>query len=212
MSIIDKDTLLPRFRELLKTSTHVDVATAWVTHGAAVEALLEQAKRIKIRIAVGLSGNVTSPETLRRLIAHHNIDLRVVSNTQGGIFHPKFYRFLDLESIICWIGSANLSSRGFGGNYELVKEFNDRNNESGYWFEMLWQKLPENPEIEISNYEKNYKPTWMPNNFNISAILREELPRLEDVNTWKDFLDALYCLHDYCHRENFGWDVLGETQ
>ena len=37
------------------------------------------------------------------------------------------------------------------------------------------------------------------------------MPRLEHIETWGEFVDALHVLNDYCHRRQFGWDVLGET-
>ena len=37
------------------------------------------------------------------------------------------------------------------------------------------------------------------------------MPRLEDVETWEEFVAALCILDEYCHRRHFGWNVLGET-
>ena len=34
---------------------------------------------------------------------------------------------------------------------------------------------------------------------------------MENIDTRGEFVDALYILNDYCHRRQFGWDVLGET-
>ena len=40
---------------------------------------------------------------------------------------------------------------------------------------------------------------------------RNDLPRLQDVETWDEFVVALHILDEYCHRRQFRWDVLGET-
>ena len=58
-----------------------------------LEALAESAERgTAIRIAVGVSGNITNPTTLRHL--HLFADLRIAPvSLQPGIFHPKYFRF-----------------------------------------------------------------------------------------------------------------------
>ena len=129
MLLIERESLLNRFAELLVSSTHVDIAVAWAGPGPAVELLLEQAEGTEIRIAVGLSGNATEPATLRRLMAY--ADLRVAPAPRGGIFHPKLYRFRGSDRTICWVGSANFTRPGFGGNVELVNEFEDTDEVAG---------------------------------------------------------------------------------
>ena len=136
--LVEGRDLLNRFGALLGTSTHVDIAVAWARPGPAVERLVKHARRVKTRIAVGLSGNNTEPATLRRMMAIENVELRVARPPGGAVFHPKFYRFCGEQGAICWIGSANFTRGGFGGNTELVHEFKDRLDVGGEWFERLW--------------------------------------------------------------------------
>ena len=211
MPLIERESLLTRLAELLESSTHVDIAVAWAGPGPAVELLLEQAEDTNIRIAVGLSGNATEPATLRRLMAY--ADLRVASAPRGGIFHPKFYRFRGPDRSICWVGSANFTRPGFGGNVELVNEFEDTDEVAGLWFEHFWQNLDENPAPAIAHYEDNYEP-----DHRRPGVYRGgkqewqgEFPDLQAIWEWEEFVTALHRLDDYCQLQHFGWDVLGES-
>ena len=207
--LIENNMLPQRFIDLLNVSTQVDIAVAWAGPCLPVEDLLEQAEDKRIRIAVGLSGNNTEPATLRRLL--EVADLRVAPAPRGGIFHPKFYRFHGSERTVCWVGSPNLTRGGFGGNTELVKEFADTNDESGAWFEALWQGLEEDPRPAIAQYEEHYRPP-KPLGYRGAALeWQGEFPKLQDLVTWEDFVAALHVLDDYCHQSPFDWDVLGET-
>ena len=206
MPLIESHALLRRFAELLKNSTQVDIAVAWAGPGRAVDTLLKHAESTRIRIAVGLSGNATEPKTLRHLMAHDNVELRVAPSPRGGIFHPKFYRFRfrGRQPAVCWIGSANFTRGGFGGNAELVNEFSDRNDEGEAWFEDFWQRLVADPGPAIAHYEEHYRPyrpLFAPDEGNGHV---PDLP-------WNDFVTALRDLDGYCHYHEFGWSVLGET-
>ena len=65
MPLIERKHLLQRFSKCLAEATQVDIAVAWATPCDALEALAEGAdNRTTIRIAVGVSENITVP-TLR---------------------------------------------------------------------------------------------------------------------------------------------------
>ena len=210
LSLIGSDELLGRFNDLLDTSTQVDIAVAWAGPGLAVEMLLEHVNDIEVRVVVGLSGSSTEPATLRRLMAEDSVELRVAP-PPGGVFHPKFYRFCGAKRTVCWVGSANFTRGGFGGNSELVHEFEDGKDMGGDWFEELWAQLGGDPEPAISDYEERYRPPRPGGWKGGRPIRRRDLPRLQDVETWEEFIAALRVLDDYCHRRQFGWYVLGET-
>ena len=101
MPFVESDDLLHRFGGLLGASTKVDIAVAWTRSGPAVERLLFHARRIRVRIAVGLSGTATEPNTLRRLMEAENVELRIASAPDGRLFHPKFYRFCGAQGTVC---------------------------------------------------------------------------------------------------------------
>ena len=87
MSLVEGYQLLQRFRKRLAEAIQVDIAVAWANSRDALEALDKSAdKGTAIRIAVGVSGNVTDPKALRRL--QNFADLRIPS-PQYGTFHPK---------------------------------------------------------------------------------------------------------------------------
>lgn len=211
MPLIKGDVLLERFGRRLAGSTQVDIAVAWIGPGLAVDRLLDHTDEVRIRIIVGLAGNATEPATLHRLMAEKNIELRVAPAPRGGMFHPKFYRFRYSEQTVCWIGSANFTRGGFGGNTELIHEFTDRNERGRDWFEELWTDLQEDPERAIADYEKHYRPPKPGGHSGGKRIGKRDLRRLRDIVTWDDFVSGLEMLDDYCHQRRFGWDVLGET-
>ena len=120
MRIISSDQLLPRFTELVGQARQVDIAVAWAKRCPAVDVLAEGAAAgTRIRIALGLSMNGTTPDALERLSEF--AELRIPS-PRSGIFHPKYYSFRGPHGAICWVGSSNLTAGGFGGNVELVCE------------------------------------------------------------------------------------------
>ena len=159
------------------------------------------------RIVVGLSNHFTDPITLRRL--HESAALRVVPDTPPGIFHPKYYRFRG-EGTICWIGSANLTGGGFGGNDELVHEFDEDAGEDGSWFEMLWNLLDTDPEPVIADYEARYKPPKPPPRRPHHDDEPDLVPMFSG-GTWLEFVAGLQSRDAYCHYHEYGWDVLGAT-
>ena len=209
MPLIESDDLLKRFGELLCASIEVDIAVAWARDGAALQTLLNRAYRAKIRIVVGLSGNTTDPAALRRLTEAVNVELRIAP--QGRVFHPKFYRFRGEEGTVCWVGSANLTRGGFGGNAELVHEFRDGSDAGGEWFERLWQRLDDDPESEIDRYEARYTAPKTGGYVGGGPARRGSLPRIEHIETWDEFVGALHDLDEYCRRRESKWNVLGKT-
>lgn len=211
MPLVESDRLLDRFTKLLGKSTHVDIAVAWVGPGLAAESLLQSLERVEARIVVGLSGNATEPATLRRLMAEGNVALRVAPAPPGGLFHPKFYRFGSASRAVCWVGSANFTRGGFGGNAELVHEFGDGKGVGADWFEELWCQLEGDPESAISDYEKRYVPPRPGGWSGGSPIDQRDLQRLEDVETWDEFVAALRELDEFFRQSQFGWDIFGET-
>ena len=209
--LLEHDVLLNRFVELLRASTQVDIAVAWAGPGLAVERLVEYTRRGRVRMAVGLSGNNTEPATLRRLMAAENVELRVAPAPREGVFHPKFYRFLGAQGTVCWIGSANFTRGGFGGNAELVHEFSDWNDVGGAWFEAFWKSLDEDPEPAVARYEEWHRPPKARIRRGRIPTGRERLPHLEDIDSWDEFVAALQVLDEYCHRRELPWDILGKT-
>ena len=208
MTLIDENLLLRRFKEHLMQATHVDIAVAWARPCDAVEVLKASAKNSEIRIAVGLSNNFTDPTTLHRL--REFAELRIASSPQHGIFHPKYYCFRSPERRVCWVGSANLTNAGFGGNAELVHEFNVKSGEYLEWFERLWGNLEPDPAQAIINYERSYTPPSRPQRPR-KISTEPELPSLNDIETWADFVSGLKALNDHCHYREYPWDILGET-
>ena len=208
MPLITGNQLLPRFRELAVNSERVDIAVAWTKRCDALDALAEAAETgTRIRIALGLSMNGTDPTALKKLSEF--AELRIAS-PRSGIFHPKFYSFRGDDWNICWVGSSNLTAGGFGGNIELVHEFEDIARQARDWFRPLWRSLDPNPGPAIAAYIEAYSP---PVPFSRPEFHGEEphvLPLVNDA-TWTAFVEGLKTRNDYCQFLELPWDILSET-
>jgi HKD family nuclease len=79
--------------------------------------LREFAKRGAVRFLVGIDDRLASADGLELLLSFgpHSA---VVYDPNGGIFHPKVYRFAGEERALVIVGSTNLTSGGVLGNYE----------------------------------------------------------------------------------------------
>ena len=203
MPLLRGNLLLQRLVELAGKAKQIDIAVAWARPCDAVETLV--ASGADKRIVVGLSNHFTDPITLRRL--QKSATLRVVPDASPGIFHPKYYRFRG-EGTICWVGSANLTGGGFGGNDELVHEFEDDTEDDGSWFEMLWNRLEPNSELIIADYEARYTPPTPPPRRPHHDGEPDLMP-IVGGGSWREFVDGLQSRDAYCHYHEYGWDVLG---
>ena len=208
MPLLMGNLLLQRFAELANKASRIDVAVAWARSCDAIEVLAES--DADIRIVTGVSNNFTDPSTLRRLVDF--AEVRIAPDEPPRIFHPKFYCFYG-EKTVCWIGSANLTNGGFGGNDELVHEFVVNSDEYQNWFECIWETLEPDPMPAILEYESNYTPTKPKGRPQPKApIAKRDLPSLEDIVTWTHFVEGLRVYNSYYRNHNkHHFDVLGET-
>lgn len=212
MRLISGNQLLPRFKKLVGQAGRVDIAVAWAKPCDAVEVLARGAESgTRIRIAVGLSMNGTKPEALLRLQEFAKLRIAL---PRCGIFHPKFYSFRGHDGTICWVGSSNLTAGGFGGNVELVCEYDDDDGEGQRWFKALWNgdDLDRDPGPVIAAYIENYVPPKPSPRHQYRRGSPEVVP-LGDQTTWRDFVEGLRTRDDYCHSPEFAgnWDILGDT-
>ena len=201
--------LLPqRFAELANKASRIDIAVAWARSCDAIEVLADS--DADIRIVAGVSNNFTDPSTLRRLIDF--AEVRIAPDEPPRIFHPKFYCFYG-EKTVCWIGSANLTNGGFGGNDELVHEFVVNSDEYQNWFECIWETLDPDPIPAICKYESSYKPIKLKQYSQPKApSTKRDLPSLGDILTWTDFVEGLRVYNSYYrNHDEHHFDVLGET-
>jgi HKD family nuclease len=150
--LLTRDTLLERLRHHLQRSRQVDIAVAWACDCDALSGLLQFANSgTPLRAIIGISGNATHPNALRALNGCGQ--LRIATNAEG-LFHPKFYLFHQHNGRIAWIGSANLTRRGFQQNEELVFEFADEDGGASEWLNRFWDSPPEDCDNTLDTYEK----------------------------------------------------------
>ena len=196
-----------RFEELVAQAHRIDIAVAWAGLCEAVD-VLENCSA-KLRVVVGIWGHNTNPDALDKLRNLDHVNLRVVPDDDPNQnFHPKYYCFHG-SKIICWVGSTNLTVGGFKRNVELVSEFELEMKKDMDWFERLWNKLERDPTTLIKKYRERYQRQKA----RLYAQTRpkvSDLPLLEEVKTWDDYLQALHMYDAYVrHKEEFS--VLGDS-
>ena len=209
MPLIEGNQLLQRFHKRLAEATQVDIAVAWVKCCDALDALVGEGT--VIRIAVGISGNVTDPCALECLNNSQSVDLRI-TRSRHGIFHPKYFCFHGRDRTICWVGSANLTKGGFGRNDELVHEFEDSAGEGRSWFESFWNTLHADPGPDLDEYNNRYQRRPQPAPSDGTPELLVPLP---NQSTWNDFVEGLRIRNVRCRSQKLTdhrgvpWDILG---
>lgn len=166
---------------LSKTATRsreLNVATAFLTVAGARQ-ILELREllggprmRQQVRVLVGTWLGVTEPSALRQLRRAKGIDLRI-AKTPG--FHVKHVSFRGSKALTAYTGSANFTSKGLGGQGELVVEITEKLGSSTDSIERdvfrhLWADgYPDAMTEEvIAAYEKRWKTP---------RFLREDGPR-----------------------------------
>lgn len=188
--------LLDQFTKLLRKCHAADIAVAWATPCPAVDALRSFCDDGgELRIVVGVDSHVTHPLTLWDL--HEFAHLRIADSPGvGGIFHPKFYCFRGASRNRLWIGSANLTRRGFGANTELMLE-GALQKDADKWFDRLWCSLEANPVKRIEAYEHDWKQSPAEEPGATSRVRSQrnntasEVERLDASWTWDDFVKNL---------------------
>ena len=169
--ILSGNNLHRRFKHLLKTHTHVDIATAWAAGGEHLQALADAASRehagVKVRAIVGISGRATRPDALEDLSRITVGDLRIVPEGNR-LFHPKLYLFgRNRNGIVtrrAWIGSANFTNMGFGGhsnaNEEIMLEVGPGESADALaaWFHERWDRC--RMDGDVSEVIRRYTEDW----------------------------------------------------
>ena len=135
--LLESSAFTARWTELLSGASHIDIAVAWITNDHRIDDLLAFAATAghDVRVVAGVGDYVTSPGCLRRLHAAGLVKIGV--GEHGCTFHPKLYLFTLPDGNVCWVGSANLMMSGFGGNTELIHEYND-DGTAASWFARTW--------------------------------------------------------------------------
>ena len=120
------------------------------------------------------------------------------------------------------MGSTNLTSGGFGGNEELVKEFRDNDGAGQHWFETLWNELEPDPGHAIALYEQAYEEANAAVSHIEQPTYRGNAPPIVPLGAnaqWDAFVEGLHSRNRYCHdlvdwndTWDEDWDVLGRTR
>lgn len=186
--LLESSSLTARWTELLTTASRVEIAVAWITNSDRVDDLLAFAAipGHQVRVIVGVRDYLTSPNCLRRL---HNAEIVKIGVGKGTCtFHPKLYLFTLADRMVCWVGSANLTTSGFGENTELMHEFADDGMASA-WFAHEWNSC-EYPTLEwLDEYEQR-TGTIAPNLKGIDQM-PSPVPAIHPLESWSAFYGSL---------------------
>ena len=217
--LINRKNILSRFSRNLEWASGIDLATAWATPNGGLRSLWDraQSRRLRVRAVVGLRGSVTKPEALRTLADLG--ELRSADESQP-FFHPKVYIFRRGSRSVAWIGSANFTFRGFGGNEEALFETSNTETVED-WFGQLWDQCSPLDECAINDYanstERN-RPEFPTSSVRPPVMIDSaRLSLLTGANNWRNYVVAL----EQCDRwwgwwnqgraNHHSWSVLGET-
>ena len=195
--LITKKNIKDRFDKNLKWAEEIDIAVAWATPHKSINN--KGLKNKRVRAIVGLSGNITHPQALRKL--KEIGELRLVHGSP--LFHPKVYIFRNKGKSVAWIGSANFTGGGFGGNEEVMVEVSSTGSIDN-WFEKRFLSLKKATSKDISDYEKRRKvnpPPPIPLFFDSPTAL------LKDASSWTDYVRALEKCNEWWRRD-YNWSVL----
>ena len=138
-------------------SCGVDIAVARAAPCPAVDELGEFcAGGGLLRVVVGIDGNATDPAALRQLAGFGQ--LRVGAGAvAASVLQLRCYWFHRGAGSTVWVGSADLTRGGFGGDGGLMLE-NEGGEVSAAWFESLWSSLAPDPAERIAAYERDWSP------------------------------------------------------
>ena len=224
MTLITHVNIQDRFSHNLEWATEIDLVTAWATPNQGLCALRRQNPLPEVRAIVGLSGNITDPEALRELAKMG--ELRAGPATgERRLFHPKVYIFRGSGRSVAWIGSANFTCPGFGGDQKVLGHeealFETSDTKAvERWFNQLFARCTELDEVAINFYadhRRKHRPsqpakTWDP------ASLDESPPvwLLHEVDDWRSYVAALKRCDQWWvrwsgkHHPKNSWSVLSE--
>ena len=191
------DKLLSRLKELLTSASRVDLASAWVTEGPALTALLQAAGRARrpcrVRALIGIKGNSTTPDALDAL--KEVVQLRIVDDVR--LFHPKVYLFGQTGGDwLAWVGSANFTGKGFppssnvrklDGNEEVLLETR-ATREIRDWFDQRWVQAGPHDDRVLDNYRERYR---VPEKGWMDERLPDTFDVLEPIAAWQNVHPAL---------------------
>ena len=189
--LITHENILLRFTENLVWATGIDLATAWATSNGGLRALQDRNVSFEVRSVVGLWGTTTTPGALGTLAGMG--ELRVADESRR--FHPKVYVFRGEGRSVAWIGSANFTSRGFGGNEEALFETADTEAVES-WFDRLWEQCGPLDECTINNYAEKWAESRKENHSRCpsrSPVTVDSTPMqlLEKVDDWRSYVKAI---------------------
>lgn len=157
MRVLSTATELRReFEELFKSSSNVQIAAAWATHGFAVECMT-QTRGVSVQAIVGVSLAVTPPDLLSQL--DHVCTLRVAEEPRNAIFHPKLYLFDRPDRRWVVIGSPNLTAAAFGANREVAISLSPDDigwRELQRVFTILWEDATPFNRFDLNAYTKRF--------------------------------------------------------
>lgn len=171
------DHFLPHLSAAFSTSTHADLAVAFVKATGLrlllpeLHGLLDAHTSNRVRVLTSDYLDITDPEALRLLLllADRGAEVRVFSTRDGGSFHLKAYVFSRIDSEVlvegtAFVGSSNISKQalrdGLEWNYRICHPSDAGFLEVRRRFDELFQHPNSYPltDLWIDEYEQRRTP------------------------------------------------------
>ena len=151
--------LVDAFQGHIRQGRGLRVASAWMSRGTALKALVSRPRRFKLQAIIGIYGTSTDPRALGALIDRFgDASLRIAD--PPNLFHPKLFLFDQTDRTVAWIGSANFTRGGLVRNSELMLEIDQRRavSEMETWFDARWSELDgQDVRAALTDYEKEWE-------------------------------------------------------
>jgi hypothetical protein len=144
------------FRNLLKRSSKLQLASAWATMGHPLDLISQYA--VQTTSFIGTSFSATSPDALEALSKLGKV---YIDERTDRVFHPKVYLFQVSDGYVAIIGSPNFTDAAFTRNEEVAIQLElDRAAAQSllkYFIHLQAVLHALTPQV-LERYRKSYRP------------------------------------------------------
>jgi len=195
--------------KLIKEHEKIQFAVAWATEENLVYKTLKKNKSKIRKSVIGMDGYITNPNVLSDFVKNKKVKF-IVSET--GVFHPKIYLFKTNDDWDLLIGSANMTSGGFGNNTEVMIHVSSTDSKKKVYknsrsiIDQYWVEAETMTSVKVENYLGLYNTHRLKN----PQLRRKQKNNTAYVNTsilpmsWEEFYKQTTAVkkHTIEHRFN----------
>lgn len=145
--------------ELINQHEKIQFAVAWATNENSVYKALKKHEAKIRKSVIGIDGYITKPDVLFDFVKSNKVKF-VIGET--GVFHPKIYLFQTGKDWDLIMGSANMTSGGFGKNTEIMVHLSSANGKKKLYqksqeaIKDYWENSEKMTSVKAENYSGLY--------------------------------------------------------